>query len=160
MNTDGLLDVHDVIESEWVCTKLEHFGCQIRNIARPDITRFICDQGPSDFTIDGTLQESLDLQRGVYSQLGRLTRLRILALGSRYDTIDADYGTSEPYWQYDCLAMNLDSGLDLLKDLKELQYLALPDMETDFCNGKEQVWVTENWPDFVKMRLWDHNKNQ
>ncbi|KAF9098526.1 hypothetical protein BGX29_007586 [Mortierella sp. GBA35] len=147
------LDANDVIKSDWVCTELEVFGCEIRNIPRPDIARhtedddlveesdFIEDDNlieDDEYVIEGTDEESITLQRGVYAQLGRLKRLRELTLG-----VGCLYNG---YWRFDCLAMTLESGLDLLKDLKELQIVRLNDMEVYIDCDKEQEWVKENWP--------------
>jgi hypothetical protein len=142
------LDAHDVVSSDWVCTELEVFRCQIGGIPRPDITREIAGRPAIDFIKEGTLQESLDLQRGVYMQLGRLTKLKELTLGVIDRASWANYGEDdERYFQYDCLAMTLESGLDLLKGLKELWIVDLADMEESiFSLDEERAWVKKNWP--------------
>ncbi|KAF9120644.1 hypothetical protein BGW39_011203 [Mortierella sp. 14UC] len=80
---------------------------------------------------------------------GRLIKLRELRLGLPVDPIcypDYQHGDREIYRQYDCLAMTLDSGLDLLRDLKELQIVGLEDMEVYIDGDKEQTWFAEHWP--------------
>ncbi|KAG9061198.1 hypothetical protein KI688_007536 [Linnemannia hyalina] len=146
-NKDLFLDAHDVVSSDWVCTELEVFGCQIGGIPRPDITQDIAGKPAVDYIKEGTHQESLDLQRGVYSQLGRLTKLKELILGvavvPRWGDDDIRRQRNR---QYDCLAMTVESGLDLLKDLKELENVVMDDMEVYISDDKEEAWVKKNWP--------------
>lgn len=144
----GWLNAQEIIDSEWVCTELEVFCCQIGNILRPDITRDIQGQPASAFARDGNHGEDLDLQQRIYTKLGRLTRLRELRLGFELDTSPPLYRRhdKETYRQYDCLAMTLDSGLDLLKGLKELRIVGLEDMEIYINNPREQDWFAEHWP--------------
>ncbi|KAG0359383.1 hypothetical protein BGX24_005780, partial [Mortierella sp. AD032] len=42
--------------------------------------------------------------------------------------------------------MTLDSGLDLLRNLKYLRIVGLTDMEVYIDGDKEQKWVAEHWP--------------
>ncbi|KAK3839448.1 MAG: hypothetical protein JOS17DRAFT_786091 [Linnemannia elongata] len=144
------LNARDVVQSAWVCSNIEVFACRIRNIPRPDITRDIAGWPARDHTTgyDTPQQESVELQRRVYRQLGRLTKLRELTLGFPIDV--SDYANSledkEYHRQYDCLAMTLESGLDLLKDLKDLRVVGLEEMEVYSDGDKEQDWFTKNWP--------------
>ncbi|OAQ23049.1 hypothetical protein K457DRAFT_25424 [Linnemannia elongata AG-77] len=141
------LDARDVAKSAWVCSNLEVFACQIRNIPRPDITRDIAGRAARVHIDehDTPLHESVELQRQVYKQLGRLTKLRELSLGFPVDTA---FTPSEKdfHRQYDCLAMTLESGLDLLKDLKDLRVVGLEDMEVYSDGDREQDWFAKNWP--------------
>ncbi|KAF9909037.1 hypothetical protein EC991_009098 [Linnemannia zychae] len=144
-NVDGCLDAHDVVVSEWVCTELEIFGCEIGEIPRPDITHNIAGRPPREFIMDGTHQESVELQRGVYTQFGRLAKLRELTLGNAlWSDLDADMWEHERL--YDCLAMTLESGLNLMAGLKELEIVRLDAMEVYIGRDNEQAWVKENWP--------------
>lgn len=146
-NVDLFLDAHDVISTDWVCTELEVFACVIGGIPRPDITQKIAGEPAIDYIKEGTHQESLDLQRAVYSQLGRLTKLRELILGVTVRSSWQSYGRrNERYWQHDCLAMTVESGLDLLKDLKELKSVVLDDMVMFISHDEEKAWVKKNWP--------------
>ncbi|KAF9092699.1 hypothetical protein BGX29_010330 [Mortierella sp. GBA35] len=80
-NLDRWMDAHDVDESDWACTSLEIFGCEIRNIPRPDITMPICGDPPTKYFVKGTLQESIDLQRRIGLDLLKdLNELRIVRL--------------------------------------------------------------------------------
>lgn len=153
-NEELFLDAHDVGSSDWVCTELEVFNCRIGGIPRPDITRQIAGRPATDFIKEGTLQESLDLQRRVYSQLGRLTKLSKLILGVAVKSFWGKYegGNQDQYWQHDCLAMTLESGLGLLKDLKELERVVLDDMEVSISLNEEKAWVKTNWPKVCRIK--------
>ncbi|KAF9120417.1 hypothetical protein BGW39_011390 [Mortierella sp. 14UC] len=134
--------------SGWVCNNLEVLGFQIYKVPRPDITRTIADCPASDYTILGTTEESLSLQRQVYSKLGKLTKLRELRLGYKGRLPSFNHGRIKRDYvrQFDCLAMTLESGLDLLKDLKELRVVELYHMEVGINNDAEKEWVARNWP--------------
>ncbi|KAG0372030.1 hypothetical protein BGX24_000846, partial [Mortierella sp. AD032] len=145
---DGFLDANDIVDSEWVCTGLEFFGCRIGNIPRPEITHYIMGKPAKRIVVAGTHQESVELQKKVYAQLGRLTKLQQLHLGRYIDKDEWDKkGLSyEELWYFDGLSLSLDSGLGLLKDIKELKTVGVPDMEVYIECNKEQAWVKENWP--------------
>ncbi|KAK3848405.1 MAG: hypothetical protein J3R72DRAFT_415757 [Linnemannia gamsii] len=138
------LNAQDIVNSEWICNDLEVFAWPIGAIPRPDITRDIS----SWFRIlnGGTLQENINLQRRVYAKLARLTKLRELSLGIPLIIEDVDYKVwdKEYYRQYDGLAMTLDSGLDLLRDLKNLRTVGLMDMEVYINGDEEQTWFAEH----------------
>ncbi|KAF9082623.1 hypothetical protein BGX23_012278, partial [Mortierella sp. AD031] len=145
-NPDGFLDPNNIDPSlDWACTNLEVFVCQIGGLPRPDITRHINgDHHPSEYTIEGTPQQSLALHRRVYYQLSRLTRLRRLALG-----MPASYRrhqNDDRCRLFDCLAMTLESGLDLLNGLGLLREVELYYLETGIGQTAERAWVAENWP--------------
>jgi hypothetical protein len=144
----GWLDARVIVNSEWVCADLEVFHCRIGNIPRPDITRTIARKSASKHVKRGTKEESVGLQRQIYSKLARLTKLQELRLGLQMDTKSADYfrGNKEFWRQYDCLAMTVESGLDLLKGLKDLRIVGLEDMEIYIDGDAEQSWFEENWP--------------
>ncbi|KAF9147038.1 hypothetical protein BG015_011375 [Linnemannia schmuckeri] len=133
---------------EWACMELEVFGCQIGDIPRPDIIRDIFDEGQDGFVVDGTVESSINIQRGVYKQLAQMTKLRQLTLGIHYDTYDVNYSAhdKEYFRRYDCLAMTLESGLDLLRDLKDLEVVELDDMEVYIQREEEAIWVAQHWP--------------
>ncbi|KAH7057990.1 hypothetical protein BKA57DRAFT_488468 [Linnemannia elongata] len=146
----GMLDAREIARTGWVCTGLEVFVCRIGNIPRPDITRYIGGSLSREQVKSGTLEESIELQRQVYSKLARFTRLRELRLGfpvnSRTSYLKHRRGDKEKYRQYSCLAMTVESGLDLLKNLKELRIVGLQDMEIYIDGDKERTWFEENWP--------------
>ncbi|KAF9922988.1 hypothetical protein FBU30_006891 [Linnemannia zychae] len=147
----GYLDARTIVETEWTCDSLEVFACPIRNVPRPDITRYI--KGISELRVPpiktGTIEESIDLQHRVYTKLARFTKLRELRLGfpvnSKSSYLHHRRGYRQVYRQYDCLAMTLESGLDLLKDLKDLRIVGLEDMEIYIKGDREQTWFAEHW---------------
>ncbi|KAG9062580.1 hypothetical protein KI688_004882 [Linnemannia hyalina] len=124
LTAGGWLDARKIVEMEWVCLGLEVFQCRIGNIPRPDITRNIGDNPADVFVVKGSLQESLDLQCQVYTKLAKLTRLWELKLDLESYKYTLEYELDEMYRRhFDCLAMTLDSGLDLLKGLKGLRVI-------------------------------------
>jgi hypothetical protein len=142
----------------WKCTELEVFRCQIGGIPRPDITRDICDDPPSAFIISGAIAESHQTQRGVYSQLAQLTKLRELVLGCVFYSSHPDYTSHDKdyFRQYQCLSMSLESGLDLLKGLNNLETLGLEDMEVCIDGCEEEEWLERHWPSLVQFRRTDY----
>jgi hypothetical protein len=42
--------------------------------------------------------------------------------------------------------MSIKGGLGPLRDLKELEYVSLDDMEVHIGNDEELAWVEKNWP--------------
>ncbi|KAF9087381.1 hypothetical protein BGX23_008168 [Mortierella sp. AD031] len=153
------LDVTDIVKSKWVCKSLEVFGCQIGRIPRPDITREICGEPAAESHLirRSTSKTSIRLQRKVFAQFARLTKLRQLSLGVPIDTMNYGYLPSDKEWyrRYDCLAFTLESGLDLLKDLKALRVVELDDMEVYIDGDAEQAWIAEHWPS-VKIGCTDY----
>ncbi|KAF9906350.1 hypothetical protein EC991_000752 [Linnemannia zychae] len=143
------MDVDMIADSEWVCKDLEVFACEIGNIRRLDITRDIGDELMEDYISQpGKHQKSIEVQRKIYSKLAKFTKLRVLNLGVVIDTTDSDYqlGDKEVFRRYDSLAMTIESGLDLLKGLKELRVVDLSNMEVYIDGEPEQSWFKEHWP--------------
>lgn len=134
----GRMYAQDIInepEEEWICTKLEIFGCEICGMPRPDITRDLYGRPSTDFVDhgEGGLQGSFDLQRKVCARLGRLTSLRQMTLRTP-PLYQSGHGKSTgTNRMFDCFAMTLENGLDLLEGLKGLKIVGWDDMEvTDF----------------------------
>ncbi|KAF9121271.1 hypothetical protein BGW39_010661 [Mortierella sp. 14UC] len=78
-----------------------------------------------------TYQKSIDLQRQNYSELAWIANLRELTLSYPFIDFFRDPLASMDIHQDACLAMTMDSGPDLLKDLKELWRVDLRSMEVD-----------------------------
>ncbi|KAG0078752.1 hypothetical protein BGZ90_004452 [Linnemannia elongata] len=140
---DPSLEASDVVASEWACTNLEVFGCEIQGLQRPP--------KPADGRWSGPIktkeeQDSIDLQRRVCAQLGRLKRLRELILRVPAPTYEGNHMPYNPRFTRDCLAMGFETGLDLMVDLKDLRKVGLEDMDVDIGNFAEQAWVAYNWP--------------
>ncbi|KAF9120646.1 hypothetical protein BGW39_011205 [Mortierella sp. 14UC] len=153
---ENWLDAEAIVDTEWVCENLEVFACRIGNIPRPDITRDI-NSSPAEYRVrEGSMQESIDLQHQMYTKLARFSKLRELTLGFPLDAEEVanDDRYKEHYQQYDCLAMTLDSGLDLLKGLRKLRKVGLVDMEVYIDGEREQAWFKEHWPN-VKFEVSD-----
>ncbi|KAG0269795.1 hypothetical protein BGZ95_001905 [Linnemannia exigua] len=104
-----------------------------------------------------TPEESHRLQRQVYRQLGRLTKLQELVLGEfeldeLTDALDReeyqdDYKRFVPSRRR-CLEMTLESGMDLLGELNLLRRVGLNRLEVPGFLAKEEDrrWVKEKWP--------------
>lgn len=184
------LDAADAVRSPWVCEKLEVFECKISGVPRPDVTRnfFYFEQshdprptipphpqGPA--IIPGSpkeivQRESRILQRKILAQLSRLTHLRVLTLGSERP----DYDTYELYQlvvhgigtmivgktaQYNCLELSLESGLDELGGLKELEELNVGQMGHRIGLAEVQ-WMVAHWPklkSIVGLKCLNYNRH-
>ncbi|KAF9188287.1 hypothetical protein BGZ51_000681 [Haplosporangium sp. Z 767] len=155
------LKAQDMIRSEWACTGLETLRFIISDIPRPDIGAKTNGNPLVGPLHSGTMEKSRAIQREVYKQLGRLTKLRELGLGQPYemdgqwsrmmenenedeycDDTDTQLGR-----QYECLDFTLASGLDELKNLKQLTEIGLQGMAVGFFDGPaEQEWAKKHWP--------------
>jgi len=149
------LDASEMVDSPWVCHRLENLKLIITGIARPDLR---VDQYGEPLTgplHDGSIQ-GFELQRMVYQQLGKLTHLQELWLGhDKQDLDDEDnYHRTEvegqwrfidPDEQFECLEFSLRSGLDLLSGLKDLRVLNLDRLQTRMGMSEVQ-WMAQQWP--------------
>ncbi|KAK3830204.1 MAG: hypothetical protein JOS17DRAFT_747260 [Linnemannia elongata] len=101
-------------------------------------------------------QVSHTLQRGVLRQLGQLTHLRKLRLGKHgRDWDEPEYSQLEirgirtmavdAYFDRNCLELSLESGLDELVGLKQLEELGVYQM-AHRIGLVEVQWMVENWP--------------
>lgn len=140
---DPSLEASDIVASEWACTDLEVFGCEITGLRRPSKLANGHASGPIKTKAE---QDSIDLQRRVCAQLGKLTKLRELILRVPAPTFERGHIPNNPRYTRDCLALGLEAGLDLLIDLKDLRKVGLEDMDVDIGNIAEQAWVAHNWP--------------
>lgn len=121
----------------WACeTSLRVLKVKITGIPRPDVN--------SDGVDERYPGEGRIIQRQVYDRLARLTNLETLWLGHHPFFMDERYSDERRY-QFDCLEMSLESGLDKLSGLKELKELNVMGMRTRI--GPEEVqWMTQQWP--------------
>ncbi|GJJ69782.1 hypothetical protein EMPS_02130 [Entomortierella parvispora] len=134
------LRASDTAHPNWACTSLVVFGCPVTGIPYGEYGKLM----------DCVQQKRIELHKSVYSQLARLTHLEELRLGTHYDPDNMD-SFSDDYdeWndrQYDCLSMTLESGLDMLKRLKNLRVVDLEGMDVGIDGEGEQKWVAEHWP--------------
>ncbi|KAF9933852.1 hypothetical protein FBU30_004248 [Linnemannia zychae] len=154
------LDVNEMIDSPWVCLKLEKLKLVITGIARPDLKE---DQYGKKLTgplHDGSIQ-GYEMQQIVYSQLGQLTRLQELWLGHDDPDLDDEenYHQTEvegqwkyidPDEQFECLEFSMRSGLGLLEELKELRVLNIDRMNVRVGMSEVQ-WMADRWPKLEKI---------
>lgn len=169
-NERGLNAEHIVSSSQdWVCLFLESFKCRIGNIPRPDVTKRTNGRPFSndDPMHSGSMEDSRAVQRAIYRQLGRLTKLKTLILGRDDVDYDQDVEMYESYsegeyfgggstvqagYQYECLDMTIESGMDLMGGLKDLRHLELDamavgvDLKAWIGAEGDLVWMKENWP--------------
>ncbi|KAF9277223.1 hypothetical protein BGZ68_009455 [Mortierella alpina] len=162
---DVQLDASDMVQSQWVCHSLEKLQLCISGIPRPDLTTRTNNRPLTGPLHEGTsMGASYKVQRQVYAQLGKLAKLRELVLSVSLesarqrnpdDFADYEWETEGTYYdislpqaecQYECLSFTLESGLDLLQDLKELRVIELQDMAIGIDGEAEQRWVKEHWP--------------
>ncbi|KAG0380969.1 hypothetical protein BGX24_002189 [Mortierella sp. AD032] len=169
-SVEGELDIVEAIEVPWACTLMENFECRITNVPRPDIIdtliedtdNWIPDPATQDPPQPAALQESHTLQRMMLRQLGRLTHLRKLCLGA----IGRDWDNPEYYQlqiqgirtmvvdefiQRSCLELSLESGVDELAGLKQLEELEVHQM-AHRIGLREVQWMVEQWPKLRAIR--------
>ncbi|KAK3844363.1 MAG: hypothetical protein J3R72DRAFT_438720 [Linnemannia gamsii] len=145
----------------WACeSTLTTFRAKILGIPRPDVT--LTHYGLPRANVEGVqvLQEGhpgqgREFQDRVYERLSRFTRLEILGLGhddrdfgAHFDfveDVDGEWVLGDEDYQYDCLEMNLDSGLHKLGTLTGLKELNLFRMATRI-EVEDVVWMAMNWP--------------
>ncbi|KAG9319674.1 hypothetical protein KVV02_005046, partial [Mortierella alpina] len=162
-STSGRLHAGDVIRSRWACQSREVMKVVIDQIPRPDLwsrTNGRPLEGP--IHEGSSMEESFQIQRRVYEQLGSLSRLRMLDLGIsmmaqewddviyeaevQSETVFLDLDRPQQGRQYECLSFTLESGLGLLSGLGQLEALQLQNMAVGFENFEEQQWADQNWP--------------
>lgn len=159
----------------WPCeSTLKRFRAKILGIPRPDVTetyygrtRGEAAEGEEeeDVEVEVVLQEmhpgqGRELQAHVYERLSSFTRLKVLGLG--HDNRDfgnesnfvegpnGDWIYGDTAYQYECLEMSLDSGLQRLETLKDLEEVNIFRMAT--CVGVQEVkWMTKAWPRLVSL---------
>ncbi|KAG0278764.1 hypothetical protein BGZ95_003208 [Linnemannia exigua] len=188
-NVDPELELQDAVRAPWMCDGLEVFECKISGVPRPDLSHDffyyersfapypvipLCPEGPAVEPISpqGIIQrQSHALQRKFLKQLGQLRHLRILAFGSN----NPAYESRESFAlvlkgirtmivaedvQHQCLELTLESGLDELSGLNELEELHVFRMAHRI--GIEEVrWMVEQWPKLRAIRgLWCPDINQ
>ncbi|KAG0047455.1 hypothetical protein BGZ83_007514 [Gryganskiella cystojenkinii] len=166
-----VLSALDMKDSEWACCEtLESLRLMIRNVPRPDINVRTDKQREWLRRNFPTISE-----RTVYDQLSKLKNLRELVLESAADKrlygaafYQLEQGQEDTYFnsnhargfQYDCLGMSLKTGLDELRDLKELRRVGLERMAVRFDYAEERAWVKNNWPKFGQLEKDDFWEEQ
>ncbi|KAK3826709.1 MAG: hypothetical protein J3R72DRAFT_457581 [Linnemannia gamsii] len=132
LNVDDLDDPFSESNSrQWSCRSLEYFACQFRRLPRPDLERDAM-VNPLLPGLESAKQASYVIHQEIYARLAQLTHLKVLILGK-----------SDLY-------MSVESGLDLLANLKELEYVSCNQDTTKFWHNETQQWAKENWPKYGK----------
>lgn len=169
------LDALTAFETSWICSQLEVLECKIVKIPRPDLIiqpmfhpvtlapLLPGAQAPPQLgTFDrGSIaqQESHALQRRILRQLGQLTHLRILRLGSSGHDWDSPHHMRlemeledirtimvvDEFVQTTCLELSLASGVDELAGLKDLETLDVTKLVHRIGMAEVQ-WMVANWP--------------
>ncbi|KAG0302419.1 hypothetical protein BGZ98_007508 [Dissophora globulifera] len=121
----------DILSSQWATVCLEHMDLKIdvprANEALPDNK--------------AAIQDSRNVQRQVLQRLGQQTNLRKLVIGGKVTSpMTGDY-----IHQRNCLEMTLESGLDELVYLKELEELDIHHMDHR-AGVPELEWMVANLP--------------
>lgn len=121
----------------WACeASLKVLKVKIGGIPRPDLIR----RGIIQETHSGEGNQKLVCER-----LGRLVNLKTLWLGHNPKIHHEAYRNgSDCEFQYDCLEMTLESGLDKLSGLKMLRELSISGMMVNM-RAKDVQWMAEHW---------------
>ncbi|KAF9353792.1 hypothetical protein BGX26_008436 [Mortierella sp. AD094] len=124
----GNFEVREILKKPWVCTNLELFRIPLSRIYG---------------SIGGEESEDLvkDYHRDLYTQLAKLTRLQELKVDSSI------------WYKGKCQTsprFSLESGLELLGELKELRLLSLNYMVND-TQRQELEWMCEHWPKLTRI---------
>ncbi|KAK3836376.1 MAG: hypothetical protein JOS17DRAFT_787550 [Linnemannia elongata] len=147
----------------WACeSSLKVFRAKISGIPRPDITKTFHGHPVKNGMVlqEAHSGQSQEILHRVYERLGRLKRLERLELGQEdRNTFDETRTFDEPGevetlddedQQYDCLDMNIRSGLRMLEGLKQLSVLSVVRMAT--LIGVEEVqWMVQSWPKLKRL---------
>ncbi|KAF9285551.1 hypothetical protein BGZ88_009489 [Linnemannia elongata] len=120
---DDKWELSELVSVDWACTGLEVFGCR-----------------SEEYHDRTSLVDSEALPRLSWSR----PRQNWRALRPCYKVREVRRHLDHNF--YDCLAMSLESGLDLLANLGDLRRVDLEDMSVEIGNPAEQAWVAEHWP--------------
>ncbi|KAG0071824.1 hypothetical protein BGZ89_009357, partial [Linnemannia elongata] len=155
------INTSDLLSSTWSSRWLTALKIRIAGIPRPDVQRDYKNRPIPEGTPlhSGTMEESRWIQQRVYSQLGSLTNLRVLELGTidhrgnlvREKDKKGDYVMFDPMLQVTSLEMTLESGLDLLSGLSRLRELNVGTMDHRI-GKKELFWMQRHWPYLTDVR--------
>ncbi|KAF9565495.1 hypothetical protein EC968_004081 [Mortierella alpina] len=163
------LDCRVIDGDPWACHSLETLKVVISSIPRPDL-RYKTNGHPlTGWLHRGKQAKSYRIQQRVYRQLGAMTKLKHLVLGTRIneeeweqvqyeDELEAegkyyDHEHLQQGLQYDCLSFTLESGLGMLCGLRELETIDLRNMSVGLMQDAELQWVRWNWPHLKAIHL-------
>lgn len=130
------LTADDMLGLRWGSFSLSTFSCPIKvPRANKDV-----EERHRDVEWSSSVEHSREAQRQVFQQLSRLTRLRVLRLG------DTRGGRKSHHaYQWYSLDMTLESGMDELEGLKNLEILDVRMMNHDI-GIQELEWMNKCWP--------------
>ena len=151
--------VTDMISSPpWSCRWITKLEIQISGILRPDIyTDYKNRLAPTLLGV--SMKQSRAIQRQVYAQLGQLTLLQTLSLGTDSPATQLDVSTDmngtpvffDPRLQLSCLEMTLESGLGLLAGLRDLESLIVANMDHRIGAAELQC-MEKSWPNIKQVK--------
>ncbi|KAG0203501.1 hypothetical protein BGX33_009068 [Mortierella sp. NVP41] len=99
-----------------------------------------------DKAIQETTAYSIEVQRQICQQLGRLSKLRELTLEGCQSEPE---GLLPEEW-FDCLHLTLESGLDYMKPLRNCpEKLVVYQLDEELCGREEMEWIAQNWVNYV-----------
>ncbi|KAH7048098.1 hypothetical protein BKA57DRAFT_464127 [Linnemannia elongata] len=142
------LHAHDLMDissskQQWACRSLEEFSCEIIGVPRPDmgleVTTLVDPQSPHSLS---ALEASYVVHRKIYSRFAQLPHLSRLVLGK------GQSGGASSVHSGSYLSMSLESGLNILGDLKELQTVDCDEFTTKFWTDPVQQWARNHWPQY------------
>ncbi|CAO3565344.1 unnamed protein product [Mortierella alpina] len=163
------LSCSSIGDKPWVCHSLETLQVVIKRVPRPDLRSKTNGRPLTGRLHRGTMAKSNKIQQRVYRQLGTMTKLKNLILGTRINEEnwereqyeDEQFDEGEYYdhenfqqgLQYVCLSFTLESGLELLCGLRELETIDLRNMSVGLMQEAELQWVRWNWPNLKAIYL-------
>ncbi|KAF9916322.1 hypothetical protein BX616_004049 [Lobosporangium transversale] len=145
------LNANDFMDLDSAAGRLKPWACEsslkvlkviISHIPRPDLSG---SQDEETVVGEAYFGEGRIIQNRVYERLGRFSNLETLWLG---------YASYDPYTDYEdvnypvqrgCLEMSLESGMDRLAGIKNLQELNVTRMAAKI-EAAEMKWMKRTWP--------------
>ncbi|KAG0275479.1 hypothetical protein BGZ96_003772 [Linnemannia gamsii] len=155
--------------------KMEHFQLRIEGVPRPDVLYFQSGKELVAEELELNPAARFDVQRLIYTQLGRMTGLQELILGlqdlstkmMRFIGVDSsmDVVAQEEaalkkgirMFNYSSLEFSLESGLDLLADMKEMRMLDVRST-AHYIGVEELEWMHKHWPKLERIRGLDTDR--
>ncbi|KAG0088026.1 hypothetical protein BGZ92_006705 [Podila epicladia] len=135
--TPRFLTSIDMAGIHWGSFSIQMFCCPIK-VPRSDDDIPAVHRRETEW--HSTIEDSREAQRQVYQQLSKLTKLKELRLGDMRAA-----GKTHHAFQWYCLEMTLESGLDELEGLKQLEILDIRTMNHDI-GIRELEWMNRCWP--------------
>lgn len=138
---DPFMSAHDLIALNWGSLSLKTFRCQIK-VPRSDDHSGEVEEEEGFSRQSGAAAASLAVQRQVYRKLAEQTHLKELQLGHHPSPSSV---LNERRYQEQCLELTLESGLDELACLQQLEVLIIGHI-AHRIGVAELRWMNKNWP--------------